>query len=387
MDSVSTEQLATVGVVVRPDRFPLTYDECRERFRWTVRLAGRASTSHPIAVRGSHDQQLTIDVTSFGASRPRRALLVLAGVHGDEGFSSSTLMCDAIDRWVVDGVDGNLADDAAIVMIHGVNPWGMEYWRRQNESNVDLNRNWGRDELMQIPDNDGYVALHRTLVPGGPQPPSADSLLAVTRAMIEEHGYQWVKSAVSAGQYTHRDGLYFGGDRTEESNRILASVVGELLAGVDEVLVVDLHTGHGAFGTYTLLSPVAPSHPDHAWLCATFDADCIESTESVDATTGPKHGQIATGLASVVPEARWRTLTMELGTISDTRMIINERAEHWVHFHGDRADAGHSRIVWDHRCGSTPDDPAWERLARAHGVTVLDTARATIAPGTGPAHV
>jgi hypothetical protein len=72
---------------------------------------------------------------------------------------------------------------------------------------------------------------------------------------------------------------------------------------------------------------------------------------------------------------------MELGTISDTRMIVNERAEHWVHFHGDRSTPAHARIVWDHRCGSTPDDPDWERSARAHGVVVLDAARGALVQG------
>ena len=291
-------------------------------------------------------------------------MLVLAGVHGDEGFSSSTLMCDAIDRWVSDGVDRDLADDAAVVMIHGVNPWGMSHWRRQNESNVDLNRNWGRDERVELPSNPGYLALHRTLVPGGAEPPSPESLLDVTRAMVEEYGHQWVKSAVSAGQYSHPDGLYFGGDRTEESNLRVAEIVALRLAGVEEVLVVDLHTGHGAPGTYTLLSHVSEDHPDDAWLRRVFDADRIECTSASDATTGPKHGQIASGLGELVPGAVWRTVTMELGTISDTRMIVNERAEHWVHFHGDRSNPVHARIVWDHRCGSTPDDPEWERAAR-----------------------
>ena len=129
-------------------------------------------------------------------------------------------------------------------------------------------RNWGREERTDIP---GYVALHPVLVPGGTEPPTAGSLLDVTRAMVDEHGYQWAKSAISAGQYTHPDGLYFGGDRTEESNRILAAVVARRLAGADEVLVVDLHTGHGAFGTYTLLSHVLQSHPDDGWLREMFD--------------------------------------------------------------------------------------------------------------------
>jgi predicted deacylase len=361
--------------MVRPARFPLTYDECRERFRWTVTNVGLDFEAYPISARGPHGQDLTIDVTSFGAARPRRALLVMAGVHGDEGFSSSTLMCEAIDRWVDGGADPSLANDSAVVMIHGVNPWGMAHWRRQNESNVDLNRNWGRDERRDVPANLGYVALHPVLVPGGDAPPTPESLLDVTRAMIDEHGYQWVKSAVSAGQYSHADGLYFGGDRTEESNLRLAEIVEPLLAGAEDVLVLDLHTGHGAFGTYTLLSHVTEAHPDDAWLRSVFDADRIECTSAPDATTGPKHGQIASGLGSLVPGAVWRTITMELGTRSDTRMIINERAEHWVHFHGDRSNPEHARIVWEHRCGSTPDDHQWEQSARAHGMAVIDAAR------------
>lgn len=363
---------------MRPDRFPLTYDECRERFRWTCRAAGLSFTAHPITARGEHGQELTIDVTSYGAADPRRALVVLTGVHGDEGFSSSTLLCDAIDRWVVDGADPDLPDDAAVLMVHAVNPWGMAYWRRQNESNVDLNRNWGRDDRTVPPHNPGYDVLHPVLAPADAEPPTPESLLDVTRALIEQHGYAWVKSAVSEGQYHHPDGLYFGGDRTEESNRILAGVVAERLAAAEDVLVLDLHTGHGAFGTYTLLSHVAETHPDDAWLRSVFDADRIECTSSSTATTGPKHGQIASGLHDVVPAATWRTVTMELGTISDTRMIVNERAEHWVHFHGDRTTPEHARIVWNHRCGSTPDDPEWERTARAHGVAVLDAARRSI---------
>ena len=221
-------------------------------------------------------------------------------------------------------------------------------------------------------------SIRRSFLPAT-EPPTPESLLDVTRTLIEERGHSWVKSAVSEGQYSHPDGLYFGGDRTEESNRILAAVVADRLAGAEEVLVLDLHTGHGAFGTYTMLSHAAPGDPEDDWLRSVFGEEHVETTSAPDATTGPKHGQIASGLASMVPGATWRTVTMELGTISDTRMIINERAEHWVHFHGDRSNPDHARIVWDHRCGSTPDDSEWERSARAHGVAVLDAARRSIA--------
>ncbi len=251
----------------------------------------------------------------------------------------------------------------------------MEFWRRQNESNVDLNRNWARSERVEVPRNAGYDQLHPHLVPSGDEPPTPESLLAVTRQLVAERGFAWVSSAVSEGQYDHPDGLYFGGDRTEESNLILASVVGERLVGVEEVLVLDLHTGHGAFGTCTLLSQVPADGPVEAWLRSTFDTDRVECTLAADATTGPKHGQIALGLADVIPRVTWRTVTMELGTISDTRMIVNERAEHWAHLHGDRNTCAHAQIVWNHRCGSTPDDAEWEDSGCSHGIDVMDAAR------------
>lgn len=54
------------------------------------------------------------------------------------------------------------------------------------------------------------------------------------------------------------------------SNRILAEIVDDRLAGADEVLVVDLHTGHGEYGTVTTLSHVPEDHPDVAWLRGVF---------------------------------------------------------------------------------------------------------------------
>ncbi|MEM9513245.1 MAG: DUF2817 domain-containing protein [Actinomycetota bacterium] len=363
----------TAGPATGPFRFPLTYDECRARFRRSTQAAGLPWSAHPIAARGPHGQQLTIEAATLGAPSAARAVLVLAGVHGDEGFSSSAIMCAAVGRWSVAP-----PTDVRVVFVHGVNPWGMANWRRQNESNVDLNRNWDRDGRDPEP-NRGYAELHHALCPDGVEPPDADSLLAVTRRLIDEHGYGWVKAAVTEGQYTHPDGLYYGGARTEESTRVVADIVTERLAGVREVLVVDLHTGHGEFGTYTLLSVAPPESADDAWIRANFDASRIENTTEPDTTSPPKRGQIALGLHDVVPTATtWRTLTFELGTVSDTRMILNERAEHWVWHHGDPADPAYADILWEHRCGSTPDDPAWEQAALAHGERTLDDALAAM---------
>ena len=38
--------------------------------------------------------------------------------------------------------------------------------------------------------------------------------------LIEQRGYPWVKQAVTQGQYSHADGLYYGGSRLEQSATI-----------------------------------------------------------------------------------------------------------------------------------------------------------------------
>lgn len=83
---------------MRREALPLTYDECRARFRRAAEEAGLDLTAHPLAVRGPHDQELTLEVTAAGSASPRRALVVLSGVHGVEGFISSALQCAPMEQ-------------------------------------------------------------------------------------------------------------------------------------------------------------------------------------------------------------------------------------------------------------------------------------------------
>jgi predicted deacylase len=359
---------------VRADALPLTYDECRARFRRAAADAALAVEAHPIEARGPHGQELTVDVVRAGAPDPDRVLVVLSGVHGVEGFACSAIQCDLLGRLDVSA----MPPATAVVAVHAVNPWGMAWWRRQNESNVDLNRNWGRDHAAPMP-NAAYRAVHPLLCPDDDQLPDDRSFLDAMAPLLAEHGRAWVTAAVTSGQYDEPDGLYFGGERTEASTRILERIVHEHLAGATTSLFVDLHTGHGAFGTATLLSPAPFGSPADRWLRERFDPVRIEATAGdPDATSAPKTGQLISGMASMLRSDDHRddhhVVTFELGTVGGTRMILAERAEHWVHRHGDRSRPDHAAAVWEHRVCSTPDDTAWETGALVHGRTVLGAA-------------
>ncbi|MGH9271858.1 MAG: DUF2817 domain-containing protein, partial [Ilumatobacteraceae bacterium] len=224
------------------------------------------------------------------------------------------------------------------------------------------------------PENAAYAELHGLLVPSGDELPTADSFLKGVRPVRKRHGIPWLRDAISRGQYSHPDGLYYGGSRIEQSTYSLQEIYLDETAESELVLTLDLHTGHGKYGTATLLSHDPVDSDGDRWLRRWLHQEDIEST------TAPKVGQLAVGLQDYVPfDAEYHNATFELGTVDETRMILAERAEHWVHVHGDRDDPAHAAAVWEHRICSTPDDPEWERRAREHGRRVLDQALTAVA--------
>ncbi len=216
-------------------RLPLTYDECRARFERAAVIAGTPLERHPVTARGPAGQELTVDVAGLGPDDARRLLVILSGVHGVEGFIGSALQCDLLERFDATAV----SPDVGVLVIHAVNPWGMAWSRRQNESNVDLNRNWLRSDLDPV-HNDAYDEVHHVACPATPTMPDVDAVLATAADVVAERGLGWVRDAITAGQYRHPDGLHYGGERTEESNRIL-----EQLAATYRSHWVHLHGDRG----------------------------------------------------------------------------------------------------------------------------------------------
>ncbi len=358
----------------RHQRLPLTFDECRARFRRACDRAGLTWQAEPISARGPFDQELTIDHVTIGARSPRRALVLLSGVHGVEGFVNSALQCDLIDRLDTAGIIAALPDDVGILVVHIVNPWGMAHDRRQNESNVDLNRNWGRSR-REPEHNDAYDVVHPFACPDSDSIPSVDDLLAQTGPLVDEHGLEWVRNAITRGQFRHADGLHFGGDRTEESTAVVERVVLPQLSAAERLFLIDLHTGHGPMGELVTLSDQPEGSPQDLLLHDLFDT--VEATaDRADGTSrvkvGPFARGIATDVAAVNGSVESTVATIEVGTAGDIEQLTATYQEQWVHRHGDLAEPAHRAIRRAYRCCFTPDDPEWEASALESGRRHLD---------------
>lgn len=353
---------------------PLTYGECRARFARAATVAGRPVQRHDITAVGPAGQRLGIDVATLGAADAPRLVVVLSGVHGVEGFIGSALQCDLLDRTTPD----MLPPGVAVLLVHAVNPWGMAWWRRENESNVDLNRNWRRSDTEPI-HNEAYDEIHELVCPASPSLPPVDELLDAAAGLVAERGLDWVRDAITAGQYRHPDGLHYGGARTEESNRILEAITRDQIDGRDRVLVIDLHTGHGPRGELTLLSDQPADSAQHGFFTRSFPTASVEATvANPDATTGPKSGQIANGIRARFPAGHCVSTSAELGTTPDLDQLAATYQASWVHRHGDHGNPAHAAAVWAYRCCFTPDDPEWERAAFERGRALLDAALSAV---------
>jgi octopine/nopaline transport system ATP-binding protein len=354
---------------------PLTYDECRALFRHAAARAGLVVDSFPIGAQGPEGQHLSIDTAVLGPGGAARLLVVLSGVHGVEGFIGSALQRELIER--IEPAD--LPDDVAVLLIHTVNPWGMAWCRRKNESNVDLNRNWQRSDTE--PDHNlAYDEVHHLACPDTPALPDVEQLLAVAAELVAERGLPWVRDAITAGQYRYPDGLHYGGEHTEESTAIVEAIARDRIADRGQVLVLDLHTGHGPRGEITLLSDAPPGHPQDDFFHSRVEGVTVEATAgNPDATTGLKSGQIANGIRAMLPEGRCWSTSAEFGTATDLEQLAATYRSHWVHLHGDRFDPAHAVAIWEYRCCFTPEDRAWERQALAAGRALLEQAVAAVA--------
>jgi hypothetical protein len=358
----------------RPGGLPLTYDESRARFRLACAQRDLDVHAEPLAACGPHGQELTLDWTLLGNPSASRVLVVMSGTHGVEGPIGSALQCELLARAPV------VADDAAVLVVHAVNPWGMAWWRRYNESNVDLNRNWARDHL-EPPPNPGYELLHPIICPDTDALPDPDSALPALLAAVEEHGLAWVRDAITVGQHTHPDGFHYGGTRSEESTRILEAVAAPVVRHAEWLLVVDLHTAHGPWATCTALSDQPPGSDQDRFLRATFPDAVVEATTgNPDASTGAKLGQLGAGITTLAPiEATTYCTSIEFGTTDDQTQVLAAFAENWVWRRGDRHEPAHAAAIWANRCAYTPDDAEWESRCLEQGRRVLDGALLALA--------
>ena len=206
--------------------FSANYAEARAKFREAARAAGArlAALTHP-SLSGPRGEELSIDVAVSASRDTDRALLVISGTHGVEGFCGSGCQVALLQN----GFAQAFSERTALIFVHALNPYGFAWCRRVNEDGVDLNRNFV-DFSAPLPASTEYERLHEWLVPEewtGEHRQNADAQLG---AYAAQHGLRAYQAAVSSGQYSRPTGLFFGGSKPTWSADSLRKILEGLSA-------------------------------------------------------------------------------------------------------------------------------------------------------------
>jgi len=349
---------------------PETYEQSRERFHDNLTSvrdlwpAGRL-TSHSLP----DGEDLSIDWISASATKRKDKLLILTtGEHGIEGYVGSAMMQLFIEEYL-SRLDPT---ETGLLLVHIINPWGMKHHRRVNANNVDLNRNFVKENAPLIPSNPDYAPLDSFLNPPRPfRNPTLHKLAMILRVpgLILRFGVAKFRAATLLGQYRFPKGVYFGGQELQEETLTMMEQYREHIRDYAQVLHLDMHTGYGPRYQMTLVNSCHEKMTsEEAIRRCMYPRVAAATTQEFYAIQGDMIDYLYPITREEFPDKHYYATTFEFGTfgeslldnIRELRTMIFENRAHWF---GARpsARAWLAREFDELYC---PSEPAWFEKAQ-----------------------
>ena len=344
--------------------FAESYVEARDAFRVDVKESGGQLESYELKggeLTGPSGESLSIDI-GFWRPDSNKVIVLSSGLHGIEGYCGSAIQRAAISNLM----NTEKYQDVGIICIHAINPFGMAHCRRVNEQNVDLNRNFLKEGEFNGA-HEGYTNLYHLLNPERPYGLRNLLFLPVTLGLIARHGLSTLKQAVVGGQYAYPKGLFWGGDRLQESSQFLIDSMPVWLSSAQRFVHIDFHTGLGRSGDHALLLDYAADHPYYQELKDAFG----EQVQPWQAGEGVAYA-ISGGFPEAVQqlfEDKARVITCEFGTHSPVRVISALQAENQAHHYGGSVKKAKSLM----KEAFYPKAMEWKEQVLKSGLDVIDT--------------
>ena len=271
-------------------KFATSYEEVRDNLDELVgylRKNGVEVVTSEYAVNEA--ENLYIDNIYLPSTGENTNLIVLTtGVHGIEGYIGATM----IEVFIMDILPQINRENTGVLIVANVNPYGMKYYRRYNENNVDLNRNFILDwDTFDRASNQEYPKVDTFLGPTGKIGNAlwheAGFYLSLAKTAVTE-GADTISDALLTGQYEYPQGVYYGGDGDESSTVYLKDVFARCLESRYENIVhIDIHSGYGPRYNMVIFNSVYETM-NEAESCEAFGYDYVIAydSESFYATTG-----------------------------------------------------------------------------------------------------
>jgi hypothetical protein len=351
--------MSSAGQYFSPD-----FVTARSRFREAVTARYGRLDSLQLGTSGPAGEDLTIDIGWFGATNPQRVLVHACGLHGVEGYAGSAIQL----QWLMEGIPA-LPGDAAIVIVHVLNPYGCAWLRRVNENNVDLNRNFGAAGDDDAGLNRGYATVDALLNPqSGPR---RDLFYARAAWLVLRYGMSNLRQAVGGGQRMNPKGLFYCGTKLEPGPQLYQDYLREKLARANWMVAIDVHTGLGRYGEDTLLVDAAQAKTGvNSAMRRTFgERTQFLNNEGIAYRVRGAHHELYDRL---FPGADVHFAGQEFGTFHALRVLAALRAENRGHHYGSgNPDHLAKKHLMEMFC---PDDKEWREKILRRGREVVSQA-------------
>lgn len=341
--------------------FSTDYFTARSKFITATNLHNGRLKSYQIDAEIPLADDLTIDVAIFGNPAASKAIVISSGLHGVEGLFGSAVQLATIDRYLA---TQQLPADLKIVMIHLLNPFGCACYRRWNEDNIDLNRNFLNANETYSGAPLAYGSLDSFLNP--PSPPSKfEPFLLKSIALIGRYGMSALKSTLPVGQYEFSNGLFFGGSAPAQTQRILAAHFRSWLGKAQQVIHLDLHSGLGKWGTYQLFAEMNRDTPRYQWLSEHFEH--LVALDSGDLVYQSR-GTLGQWCKNEFGDLSYDFLLAEFGTYPILRVLKALRAENRAHWWGKVDDKSYAWAKQELLEAFVPRNSQWRQTTLNLGV-------------------
>lgn len=160
------------------------------------------------------------------------------------------------------------------------------------------------------------------------------------------------------GQYSHADGLFYGGSKPSWSNRSLRQVLAQYGRKRDRMAWIDYHTGLGPYGHAEKIF-VQKGRPEYLRAKAWWGSDVVSVTDP-DSSTVDIAG---TGLQALleecghVPELTF--MALEYGTVPMNEVFMALRGDRWLSGRAEVDAAQRKAMKAAHRAAFYPDHDGW----------------------------
>lgn len=345
-------------------RFSNTYAGAKKRFLAAARERNVPVSSYVHPLFGPSGEALSTDVALIGPAAASRVLILESSLHGVEGYPGSAIQIAALEE-----IDLPPDGDVALLLVHAINPWGFAWNRRFNEDNIDLNRHFIDWENPGTLDNPGYRDIADFVVPSDFSEAALAASDAKLEAYREEKGDLAFRSAIKLGQYSHPEGLYYGGLAPSWSAKTVQNIANDFLCKAKICGLIDVHTGLGPFGYGECLSGMAPES-EEGMRCTAWYGE-VAHTKSAKTDYAGSAASILDGYKRAAPWPVWTPIGLEFGTRDPKTVRDAVRFDGWLHLNRDTAGAKAEAVKAMLLRAYYPEEPEWRHAVITRGMEVV----------------